>query len=174
MAFFDHETDLDDTEGKIQRRAYGMIVVDEGEFWEIKFKPWPKIISTLEIGLFGERQHRQSASADRCLLYYNQPLFHRKFLALKYIVSHQGTQFRSFRLATRVLDHIARIKRTDAIVCEVNNFRISNRLMKRWGWVAHCQERPNRNFIKRFYGEYPASLVEETDPVVQADERGNS
>jgi len=36
-----------------------------------------------------------------------------------------------------VLDEIARIKGADALLCEVANFRISDRLMTRWGWTPH-------------------------------------
>ena len=151
--------DLADPHGKIFCRAYGTIIVENGKFQRVRFKPWPKIISTFEIGFFGDRTHEKSAESDRCLIYYNQPFFHKRYLALKYIVSNQGTSFRTFRLATRILDEVARIKQSDAIVCEVNNFRISNRLMTRWGWESHLKDRPNRHFIKRFYGQYPESMV---------------
>lgn len=161
MALFDHETDLSDPQGKIFCRAYGTIIVEDGEFQRIRFKPWPKIISSLEINLLGQKTHNAAESQDRCTLYYNQPFFHKRFLALKYIVSTKGTSFKSFRLAVRVLDEVARIKQSDAIVSEVTNFKISNRLMKRWGWESHLKDRPNRHFIKRFYGEYPESLAEE-------------
>jgi hypothetical protein len=54
-----------------------------------------------------------------------------------------------------VLQEIARIKRTDAIVCDVTSSRISDRLLARAGWERHCLASPRRHFIKRFYGEYP-------------------
>lgn len=158
MRLFDQESDLSDPFGKIFNRSYGIIVVEAGEFSAIKFKPWPKIISTWEVGLSGQRVHQSGRCLDRCLLYYNQPLFHRRYLALKYVVSRRGTSFRSFRLATQILDEVARIKRSDAIVCEVTNPSISNRLMKRWGWERHLTDQSARHFIKRFYGEYPAPL----------------
>lgn len=160
MALFDQESDLSDPLGKIFCRAYGTIVIENGKFSKIKFKPWPKIISTLEIGILGNRTHEQSDIEDKCLLYYNQPFFHKRFLALKYVVSTRGSSFQSFRLATRILDEIARIKKSDAIVCEVTNAFISNRLLKRWGWEQHLQDRPTRHFIKRFYGEYSESLID--------------
>ena len=161
MRLFDNESDLTDPQGKILCRAYGIIVVKNGEFSCIKFKPWPKIISSLEVGILGTRTHSSGVQQDRCLLYYNQPFFHKRYLALKYVVSNRGTSFRSFRLATRVLDEVARIKQSNAIVCEVTNPSISNRLLKRWGWEKHLNDHPSRNFIKRFYGEYPASIVED-------------
>lgn len=165
MPLFDQETELSDPQRKIFCRAYGIIEVIDGEFKCIKFKPWPKIISSMEIGLFGARSHDQGDIKDHCRLYYNQPFFHKRYLALKYVVSTHGTSFRSFRLATRILDEVARIKNTDAIVCEVTNPSISNRLMKRWGWEKHLQDRPSRHFIKRFYGDYPESMIDEQELV---------
>jgi hypothetical protein len=53
-----------------------------------------------------------------------------------------------------MLDEIARIKGAHAIVCHVTNGRISDRLLRRWGWEAHCLNWKGRHFIKRFYGRY--------------------
>jgi hypothetical protein len=54
-----------------------------------------------------------------------------------------------------VLDEIARLKGSDAIVAEVRNLRISNRLLHRWGWESHLPTSRRRHYIKRFYGSYP-------------------
>lgn len=158
MSWFDSENDLSDPDGKIFCRAYGIIVIENGQFQQVRFKPWPKIISSFEVNHFGEKTHTQSEAIDRCTLYYNQPFFHKNFLALKYVVSNRGTSFRSFRLATKILDEVAQIKRSDALVCEVSNLRISDRLLSRWGWQEHLQNNSGRHFIKRFYGKYPPSL----------------
>ena len=65
----------------------------------------------------------------------------------------------TFRRALTALDEIARIKRSDALLADVSNLRISDRLLARWGWVPHCPSRWHRHFIKRFYGSYePAEL----------------
>jgi hypothetical protein len=84
------------------------------------------------------------------------------FLALKYIVSTDGTSNRTFRAALVALDAIAEIKGTDAIVCDAANMRISDRLLARLGWEPHKPQRWHRNFIRRFYGEYPGALVAAT------------
>ena len=55
-----------------------------------------------------------------------------------------------------VLDQIARLKRTDALLCDIAGSRISDRLMSRFGWEPHKPQRWHRNYIKRFYGQYPA------------------
>jgi hypothetical protein len=54
-----------------------------------------------------------------------------------------------------VLDEIARIKRSDAIMAHVTTSSVSDRLMRRWGWEPHLESTGQRHFIKRFYGVYP-------------------
>ncbi|MCH2182271.1 MAG: hypothetical protein MK108_09725 [Mariniblastus sp.] len=139
----------------VQRRRYGLIEIRDGQFFAIHFRPWPRIITALEVNSIGRWKHRH-LTRDRCLLYFNQPIRHRNFLALKYIFSSQGSSCRTLHQATKTLDCVARIKRSDAIVTEVFNRRISDRLMRRLGWVPHCPERSGHHYIKRFYGQYPA------------------
>jgi len=40
-------------------------------------------------------------------------------------------------------------------VCDAANVRLSDRFMARMGWEPHKPQRWHRNFIRRFYGEYP-------------------
>ena len=58
-------------------------------------------------------------------------------------------------LLAEVLDEVAWLKRTDALLCDVWNERISPRLLARWGWEPHKPQPWHRNYIKRFYGTYP-------------------
>ena len=62
-----------------------------------------------------------------------------------------------------VLDSIAEIKQIDAIVCDAGNVRLSERLMARLGWEPHQPSRWHRNYIRRFYGVYPGSVLESTE-----------
>ena len=96
-----------------------------------------------------------AGTADRCLLYYNQPWRMPNYLALKYIVSTAGSSYATFRAALKALDAIAAIKGTDAIVCDAGNIRLSERVMNRLGWEPHKPQRWHRNYIRRFYGRYP-------------------
>ena len=57
MPWFENESDLNDPQGKILCRAYGMIEIKNGVFDQIKFKPWPRIITNLEINSWGHRTH---------------------------------------------------------------------------------------------------------------------
>ena len=139
---------------QIRARRWGVIETVGGELRAVHLRPWPKLVSLPELLPLGSRYHPRGA-ADRCLLYYNQPLWMPKFLALKYVVSTGSTSYRTFRAALLVLDRIAELKQTDAIVCDAANIRLSDRLMARLGWEPHKPERWHRNFIRRFYGVYP-------------------
>ncbi len=81
------------------------------------------------------------------------------FLALKYVVSTPGTSYRTFRASLKALDAIAALKQIDAIVCDAANARLSDRFMARQGWEPHKPQRWHRNYIRRYYGEYPAGRV---------------
>jgi hypothetical protein len=150
--------DVGSAAGQIERRRYGVIEVNAGQFTAIHFRPWPKIISTIEASWLGGWQHGRRRR-DQCLLYYNQPIGHDSYLALKYVVSSFGTSYRTFRQTLAVLDEVARIKQTDAIVADVTNQRISDRLLSRQGWEPHLPDSNRRHFIKRFYGRYSAESV---------------
>ena len=78
------------------------------------------------------------------------------FLALAYALSARETSMRTVRVGLDVLDEIARLKTSDALLCDAGNWRISQRFMRRWGWEPHCPTAWwHRHFIKRFYGAYP-------------------
>lgn len=154
MAIFETVTNIVEQQDIIRRRAYGVIETANGKLVKIRFRPWPKIISLLEISALGMRTHHHNIE-DRCLLYFNQPMFHRNFIAVPYVLSSAKTSYATTRIALHVLDQIAFLKRTDAIVCEVTNHRISDRAMQRFGWESHVRNSSRRHFIRRFYGEYP-------------------
>ena len=154
---FETVTDLTAGSDVLRRRAYGVIEAAEGSFRRVRLRPFPKLISLPETTLIGGWRHRHQPG-DRCLLYYNQPWRFPNFLAVKYVVSSRGTTYRTFRRVLETLDEIARLKRTDALLCDVANSRISADMMARWGWQPHCPSRRHRHYIKRFYGDYPARV----------------
>lgn len=137
-------------------RRHGVVEVERGQLVAIHLRRWPKIISVLEIEYLGRRWH-ESRPGDRCLLYYNQPRRCPNYLALKYVVSQRGCTLATIRRALVVLDEIARVKRADAILCDVWNSRISEAMLARRGWEPHQPSGWHRNYIKRFYGVYPVS-----------------
>jgi hypothetical protein len=156
MPFFEKITDLDIGADTLRRRAYGVIEIVDGRFHEVRLRPFPKIISVPEILFFGQNFHRR-APGDRCWLYYNQPRRFPNFLVLKYVVSARATSLISLARALDVCEYIARLKRSDAVLCDVGNWRISSKLLDRLGWTPHCPSRWHRHYIKRFYGVYPPS-----------------
>jgi hypothetical protein len=151
---FETVTDLAAGAETLRRRHYGIIEMAAGRFERIRLRPFPKIVSAPGIMLFGNAYHRYS-SGDRFWLYYNQPWQCPNYLVLKYFVSARDTRFATAARALDVLDEIARLKRSDALLCDVGNWRISAKLVARFGWVPHCPSRWHRHYIKRFYGEYP-------------------
>ncbi len=153
MAWFESVDDLVRGAGRLRRRRYGVIVMKDQWLSAIHLRPWPRIV-TLTGSLWLGRKAEQRVLSDQCWLYYNQPRRFPDFLTIKYIVSGSRTTLRTLRGALVVLDEIARLKHTDATVCEIANRRISDRLLKRWGWEPHVPSSRRRHFIKRFYGDY--------------------
>jgi hypothetical protein len=139
---------------RLRLRRYGVICAVDGQIHHVLLRPYPKIVSAIGGLLFGQRHHDRCLE-DRCLVYYNQPWRFPSFLALTYMVSGRGTKLRTVCRALEALDAIARIKRSDAILCDVANWRISREILARWGWEPHCPSRWHRHYIKRFYGIYP-------------------
>ncbi len=128
--FWESVVDLRRGAETLFRRRYGVIEVAGGRLVAVHLRPWPKLFT---IGGVWSREEplTRGASGDRCLLYYNQPRRLPNFLALKYLVSGRGATFRTCRAALTTLDEIARIKQSDAIVCEAWNPRISERTLRR-------------------------------------------
>ncbi len=142
---------------RLRAWRYGVIETAGGQFTAVHLRAWPKLASLPELWPQGLKYHAKG-QADRCLLYYNQPRRMPNFLALRYVISTEGTSYRTFRAALLALDAIAEIKQTDAIVCDAANMRLSDRLMTRLGWEPHKPQRWHRNFIRRFYGVYPSRV----------------
>ena len=146
-------TDIREAEPTILERRYGVIQTSHGRFEKITFRPWPKLISGIE-ATWWDATRGGRALQDECRLYFASPISAPGFLAISYIRSTVRTTFATARMANRLLDHIARLRNSDAIVCEAFNRRISDRLMKRWGWEQHLLAAKRRHWIKRFYGDY--------------------
>lgn len=160
MRLFRHIVDLQNQREELVAGRYGVIEVEQGQLKRITLRPWPRIVTIWESLGWGEYSHR-NRRGDRCRLYYNQPRGSNRYLALKYIHSQRGTSLRSFQKALSVLDHIAEMKRTDALVCEAANLRLNLRVMQRYGWEQHTNS--PRNYIKRFYGSYPVCNPRQKD-----------
>ena len=146
-------TDLSREAPTLASRRSGMIVTENGRFRAVVGRWWPHYGSLVEF-LWDRKLRRMPG--DRCELFYHQSLASPGFLTLDYVRTGCATRLTTCYTASLVLDEIARLRKTNAIVCNVINDRISDRLLERWGWEAHCPTWSGRHFIKRFYGEYPS------------------
>ncbi|MCA9261900.1 MAG: hypothetical protein KDA61_21930 [Planctomycetales bacterium] len=139
----------------LRRRRYGVIESRAGRCVAVHLRPFPKWLAWPDFWPVGPT-YRARGEADRFLLYYNQPMGHSNFLAVRYAASTLGTSYTTLRSALTALDRLAELKGTDAMLCDAANRRISDRLLARFGWEPHKPQRFHRNFIKRFYGVYPS------------------
>lgn len=150
----------------LRRQRYGVIETSAAKLVAVHLRPWPKLIAWPEFLPVGPEYHARGR-ADRCLLYYNQPRSCPNYLALKYVVTTPGTSYATFRAALKTLDALAKLKGTDALLCDAFNARLSDRFLERQGWHPHKPQRWHRNFIKRFYGEYPeVEVPRSSNPIV--------
>lgn len=155
MPLFESVTNLSDGADILRHRPYGVIEVAEGLFRRVLVRPFPKIVSAPGILLLGGWRHRHQ-TGDTIRLFYNQPVRFSKFLVFKYAESAHATSLATLTRALAVLDEIARLKQSDALLCDVANSRITTQLLGRWGWEPHCPSWFHRHYIKRFYGAYPS------------------
>ncbi len=135
---------------RLRESRYGVIEVVSGELVEIRFRHWPKTASRFGIWwsrLLGRHRNEQK---DRCLLFYNSPRRCPGFLTLPFIESGRRATIATVFAALDVLDAVARLKEARAIVCEIANPRISDRLLARRGFERHLPNSNRRHFIKRF------------------------
>jgi hypothetical protein len=139
----------------IRAARYAVIETSAGQLQAIHLRRFPKLLAWPDFWPVSNRYHA-GGTTDRCLLYYNQPRSCPNFLAVRYAVSSCSTSYATIRAAIATLDAIAAAKQIDAILCDAANSRLSDRLLARQGWEKHKPQRWHRNFIKRFYGKYPA------------------
>lgn len=133
-------------------RRSGRIVTQAGRLQAVYGRWWPYTGNLLQAKW---DSRLRPVACDRCELFYHQTGAEGGFLTLSYVRSGKGTSPTTCYAATLMLDEIARLKQSSAIVCHVTNARISARLLERWGWQAHCLHWKGRHYIKRFYGNYP-------------------
>jgi hypothetical protein len=154
MPFFvETAINLTDDADILRRRRFGVIDVRNGQLVSIRLRSWPKFVSIVGVA-WGQLSHAQ-VPGDWLRLYYNQPFRYPDFLALKFAISARNTTLDTVHRALAVLDEIARIKGSDALLCDAANFRLSPAMLARFGWEPHAASRWHRNYIKRFYGQYP-------------------
>lgn len=125
----------------------GRIIVRDGKFVSLRRRWLPGSVSLPRV--FWD-SYFPPGKVDQCTLDYHQPWGCPGFLTLDYVRSGPRTRFATFRLALAVLDEIATLRGSYAIVAHISTSRISDRLLRRWGWQQHCLHWSGRHWIKRF------------------------
>lgn len=144
--------DLGAASDQLKSWRAGRIVTADGRLVRIERRWLPYKASRMRVWWDSRQRPRRGVE---CSLYFHEQRGNPRFLVLGYIASHPRAALSSFFCALLVLDEVARLKACDAIVAEVTNSRMSDRLLKRWGWEQHCLQWRGRHVIKRFYGKYP-------------------
>ncbi len=150
MPLFETVTDLQRQQGTVRRRRYGVLHVSDGELERLSFRPFPKLFAIQEFVAW-QGWRRRHTSGDRCWVYFNQPRKFANFLAVKFVIATPQATLRTLHEMLRLLDQIAEIKGCDALLCDAANARISDRILRRYGWEAHAPSRWHRNYIRRLH-----------------------
>lgn len=147
-----HYTDLSSHVQSIAGIQYGRIVMRAGKLVAIE-EHWFR--SPVSIAQVCWQFHCGRLKGDECLLDYHIPRGLPAFITLDYIRSGTETQYKTMVGACHILNEIARIRHSHAIVAHVTNARISNRFLTRLGWQQHLEHWRGRHFIRRFCDGYP-------------------
>ncbi len=97
----------------------------------------------------------RSGEQDVCWLDYRSSRI-GGLMVLDYVRSGPSTRLATFRGACQILDEVARLRQSVAIVAHVSTEAITDRLLVRWGWQRHAGNLKGRHWIKRFYDGYPS------------------
>lgn len=140
------ELDSAESIAAIGKMRCGQIIVREGQLLAIKPRRFPIMASVAAVKWQTGWGRRDDAV---CKLDFSVPRNLPGYLTLDYIRGGQRGGYRTFRTATRLLDRVAEIKQSAAIVAHVTNSAISDRLLQRLGWQRHCLHWRGRHFIRR-------------------------
>jgi hypothetical protein len=141
---------------QIRRWRCGRIVMRGGQLLQIQRR---LSVGSASVAQVWWHSKYGRAEDDRCCLDYHQPLGMPGFLTLDYIRAGKRAGYKSFIGAVHVLDEIARLRGTLAIVAHVSNANISDRFLLRLGWEPHLSDWQGRHWIRRFYDGYPPSQL---------------
>lgn len=141
---------------QIRRWRYGRIVMQAGRLVEVQRRLTCGSASVAQV--WWQAKYGRNDD-DICWLDYHQPFGMPTFLTLDYIRAGSLAGYKTFAGACHVLDEIARIRGSNAIVAHVTNHNISDRLLSRLGWEQHMEQWSGRHWIRRFYDGYPESTL---------------
>ena len=156
MITLDSISDLHAGVAKIESWRCGRIVMRQGKLVSVQHR---LLCGSASIAQVWWQARYGRADNDICWLDYHQPFGMPAFLTLDYIRAGKSAGIKSFIGACKILDEVAKIRGTQAIVAHVTNHAISDRLLARLGWQQHLENWNGRHWIRRFYDGYPDSVV---------------
>ena len=134
----------------------GRIVMRDGKLVAIRKRHWA---ATASIARVWFQTRFKPGNSDQCVLDYRSSRL-GGLMVLDYIRSGPKTRLATVRGACQILDEVARLRQSVAILAHVSTGAISDRLLTRWGWEPHATNLAGRHWIKRFYGQYPSVTTE--------------
>lgn len=140
-------TDFKSQLDRVKSLRCGRIEVSEGRV--IAIHPRRSIATASLMGVWwdifaGRGNH------SRCEIDFHIPRGMPAFITLDYIRAGRSAGYASFRRCVQTLEQIARLKGSHAIVANVTNPMITDRLLTRLGWQQHCLDWRGRHWIRRF------------------------
>ena len=131
---------------RVRKWNYAELELSDGKLLGIYPRWWPRLASQWESFQDG---YIRNLPVDFCRVYYAFPRRAPGFMSVLYARSGPKTQYKTLYRAVVVMDEIARLRNTDAIVCQTISPRASERLMNRWGYVRHAFAVGENHYIKR-------------------------
>ena len=130
---------------KLHSIRYAELLVTSS-FLEIRKRFWPRLASYWDV-FWDEKISK--GNVNSCHVFFSFPRKAPGFLTVNYFRTGAQTEYSTILFATQVIEQIARIRACRAIVCQVISKRISERLMKRWGYVPHAKSLGAGHYIRR-------------------------
>jgi hypothetical protein len=138
--------DLAHSHARIRNCRYGEIELIDGAVHRIYPRWWPRVGSEWESMM---DSYLPRLPADHCRVYYAFPMRSPGFMSVLYAHSGPNTCYRTLYRGVTAVDEIAKIRNAEAIVCQVTNTRLTERLMRRLGYVRHAFSLGDNHYIKR-------------------------
>ena len=137
---------IDENADSLRSWRYGEIELSDGKLVAIYPRWWPRLGSRWESY---QDSYNRKLPVDVCRVYYSFPLRAPGYMSVLYAHSGPNTRYKTIRRAVLVVDAIAVLNSSNAIICQIINERGTERLMKRWGYVRHATSLGDNHYIKR-------------------------
>ena len=131
---------------KVSSWRYGEIELANGRLNAIYPRWWPRMGSLWESRW---DNFYRTMPADHCIAYYAFPHSAPGYMSVLYARSGPNTQYKTVYSAVSTMDQIAKLRNSNAIVCQMVSQRGTERLMNRWGYVRHATSLGDNHYIKR-------------------------